>query len=79
MLKIFSYPDRCAGCLICMLRCSLRFEGIFKLSASRIKIKKLVNRPEEFEIFFTEDCDACGICAMYCPYEALTGQKLKGV
>jgi len=52
---------------------------MFNLSASRIKIKKLVNRPEEFEIFFTEDCDGCGICAIHCPYEALTGQKQKEV
>ena len=70
-------PDaaQCAGCLTCMLRCSFRFEGTFNLSASRVKVKRLVNQPAEFEITFTKECDGCGLCAKYCPYGALIRLK----
>ena len=76
---IESDDTRCAGCLVCMLRCSYRFEKAFKLSASRIMVKRLINQPVEFEITFAEACDACGLCAKYCPYEALTLKRLKKV
>jgi ferredoxin len=44
-------------------------------------IKRLVNRPTEFTISFSDKCDGCGICAKYCPYEALKAEKVtrKGV
>ena len=69
----------CAGCLVCMLRCSYRFEKAFKLSASRIEVKRMIDHPTEFEIYFTEGCDGCGLCAEYCPYGALTHKKHKKV
>ena len=61
--------------MTCMLRCSLRAEGVFRLAASRIKVDKLVSQPCEFEITFTDECDACGICARYCVYGALSQEK----
>ena len=73
--SIVPEPAKCAGCMICMLRCSLRLEGMFRLTASRIKVNRLVNAPGEFEIVLTDDCDACGICVRYCPYGALSQEK----
>lgn len=68
--------SKCAGCMTCMLRCSFRLDKTFNLSIARIQVKRLVDHANEFEITFTEECDACGICARYCPYGALIRQKI---
>jgi len=60
-----------------MLYCSFRFEKKFNLSLSQIMIKRLVDSPVEYEITFTDQCDACGLCVKYCPYEALVRKKDK--
>jgi Fe-S-cluster-containing hydrogenase component 2 len=65
----------CAGCIICMLRCSFREGSKFNLSKSHITVERLVGRANEFDITFTDGCDACLICAIHCPYGALTSSK----
>jgi len=73
--SIAADPSKCAGCITCMLRCSFRIDNKFNLSLSRIQVDRQVARDNEFEISFTADCDACLICARYCPYGALTATK----
>ncbi len=73
---IYADASKCAGCMTCVLRCSFRIDGTFNLAASRIQIKRLVNHTNEFEITFTDECDSCTICARYCPYGALTRQRV---
>ena len=73
------YAENCTGCLICELRCSLRFEKAFNPSKARIKIRRLVGANTEYAITFDDDCDKCGICARHCPYEALIQKNAKGV
>ena len=73
---IHADASRCAGCMTCMLRCSFRLDKMFNLAASRIQIKRLLGHTNEFEITFTDECDNCGICVRYCPYGALTAQKV---
>lgn len=68
-------PAKCTGCLICELRCSLRFEKAFSPAKAAIMIRRLVSAENEYEISFTEKCDNCGICARYCSYGALTRAK----
>jgi len=68
-------PSRCTGCLICELRCSLRFGKAFNPSLAKIRIRRLVGRENEYEISFTTECDNCGICARFCPYGALLQEK----
>ncbi len=64
---------KCAGCRTCELRCSLRWEGAFIPAKARVAVRRLVgNRDHEFDVFFSDECDYCGICAKYCPYGALT-------
>ena len=58
-----------------MLRCSFRLDRKFNLSRSRIVVSRLVGAENEFAISFTSECDACLICAHYCPYGALTVHK----
>ncbi len=72
---IHIFPDHCAGCLICELRCSLRFEKAFNPVKARIKVRRLVKAEVEYEIVFDDHCDRCGICARHCPYEALVQEK----
>jgi Fe-S-cluster-containing hydrogenase component 2 len=69
---------KCAGCLICELRCSLRFEKAFNTSKAKVMIRKLVGQESEHSIAFAVDCDNCGICARYCFYGALTQEQKTG-
>lgn len=68
-------PSKCAGCITCMLRCSFRINSKFNLSRSRIRVERQSGRADESSVSFTADCDACLICARYCPYGALTSAK----
>ena len=72
---ITAEPSKCAGCITCMLRCSFRIDSKFNLSRSRIRVERQSGRSDEFMVSFTADCDACLICARYCPYGALTATK----
>ncbi len=73
--SIAADSSKCAGCISCMLRCSFRLDRKFNLSRSRIVISRPVDAEDEFAIAFTPECDACLICARYCPYGALTAHK----
>ena len=73
--EIKAEPLKCKGCLICELRCSLRFEGAFNPSKAAIIVRRKVGSEAEFDISFPERCDNCGICARFCPYGALLFQK----
>ncbi|MFQ5829069.1 MAG: 4Fe-4S binding protein [Candidatus Methylomirabilia bacterium] len=72
---ILIHPEQCTGCLICELRCSLRFVKAFNSSRSAIQVRRLVGGDHEFAVAFTDLCDNCGICARFCPYEALEWTK----
>ena len=67
--------SKCAGCMVCMLRCSLKEVGMFQPCSARLEVMRIVDAPNEFEVTFTSDCDACGICAAFCPYGALHRNK----
>ena len=69
---------RCAGCLICELRCSLRFEKAFLPAKAAIVIRRQTGSPSEYTIAFTDRCDNCGICARYCSYGALSQDGVEG-
>ena len=67
--------SKCTGCLICELRCSLRFEKAFNPARAAIVIRRQTDCVNEYTVSFTDQCDSCGICARYCPYGALTQEK----
>lgn len=75
--SITADQTKCAGCIVCMLRCCFRNGKKFNLSKSYIRIERQVSREDEFSIDFTPECDACLICARYCPYGALTATKVE--
>ena len=71
-LPIIVDLSKCAGCRTCQLRCSLRWEGAFVPAKAKVSIIRLVGKDHEFDVSLSDECDYCGICAKYCPYEALT-------
>ena len=75
-LPIIADSTKCAGCLICELRCSFRRDHAFNLSRALIRVRRQVKGETEWLVSFTDECDACGICARYCPYDALARQKV---
>ncbi|MBW1682695.1 MAG: 4Fe-4S binding protein [Deltaproteobacteria bacterium] len=62
-------PDLCTGCLRCGLACSELYTGAFNPLLARIHVKV---SGATCEILFTEECNACGVCADNCFFEALT-------
>ena len=69
-LPITINAKECTGCLTCVMRCSLRFDKSFSPAASKISVVPYADEKVN-EIFFSTDCDTCGICARYCPHDAL--------
>lgn len=70
MPNIKIYEEKCSGCGVCELWCSLTFQKSFN------PLKAYIHQdfvPQKgFKITFTEDCNECGICAKHCVYGALT-------
>jgi Fe-S-cluster-containing hydrogenase component 2 len=73
-IPILTDPERCAGCLNCQLRCSLRATGRFNPAEARIKVD-LTNSGFKYVISFTDECDGCGLCVQFCPYGALSTKE----
>lgn len=74
-LPIAINAKECTGCLTCVMRCSLRFDKSFSPAASKISVVPYADEKVN-EIFFSTDCDTCGICARFCPHDALyRGEK----
>lgn len=70
--------SKCVGCLICELRCSLRFEKAFNPARAAIEIRRQVQSANEYTISFNDSCDNCGICVRYCSYGALSQEEKRG-
>jgi carbon-monoxide dehydrogenase iron sulfur subunit len=73
-------PERCTGCLICELACSLHHTGEFSRSRASIKVNKSISNPKKgtnITINFRSDdkrpvCDLCKgkplpLCVTFCP------------
>ena len=77
VFDILVYSEKCVGCLICQLRCSMRFTNGFNPARAAILINTASDRLGA-DITFTEECDLCGICARHCPYGALEIRRKEG-
>ena len=53
--------EKCAGCLMCQMRCSYRFTKTFNPSRSAIEILRQPEGKREFRIELLETCDGCGL------------------
>lgn len=64
-------PKECVSCLVCQMRCSLRYFEEFNPFRAFISVQW----PQDGianEVRFTEGCTYCGVCARHCAYGALT-------
>jgi len=60
--------EKCSGCGVCKLACSIRnFEEVTP-SKAVLRIEALFPEPGRYHIHF---CDQCGECALSCPTEAI--------
>ncbi len=76
MKLIEVYPNKCTGCRLCEMVCSLRHEQECSASKSRIKIL----REEEFGNHLVLLCMQCAeaYCVQSCPLEALRRDEETG-
>ncbi len=72
-------PKKCAGCIACMLACSLVHEGKTTPSFSRIQIVQsaFLPFPEDIEISICRQC-ANPLCVKACPTGALHVDEANG-
>lgn len=70
--------DACRGCHLCQLACSFYKTGVFRLSNSRVGIRRNVDKIERYGVSLLDTCDDCGWCVRFCGYGALqmVGGKL---
>lgn len=64
--------SKCAGCLVCQMRCSLLYTGTFNPAKAFINIDWPIEGGTVNSVQFTEGCTYCGVCARFCAYGALT-------
>ena len=68
--KITSENNRCAGCALCMLSCSLFNFGAFNPEKSFIRLDR-DDRATRYVLSIDGGCKSCGECIRACAYNAL--------
>ena len=71
---ILMYPEKCTGCKVCQIRCSIRELGEFNPNKAYIVINR-DHGTRTSSMFLTDDCTWCGYCTRYCTYGALELKK----
>ena len=72
---VIFYPDKCSGCRICELVCSMEQQGEYNPKKSLIQI--MANEEAGVYIPILDiQCNFCGECMEACPMEALSIAKM---
>ena len=66
--KMVLHPDKCSGCMLCMMACSSKYEGMVNPLKARTKI--ITNGDKVKRVVLTKDCTFCGYCVTVCHYSA---------
>jgi carbon-monoxide dehydrogenase iron sulfur subunit len=71
---ILVYPEKCTGCRMCQMRCSIRNLDEFNPFKSYITIVRDHGK-RTLSLNFANECTWCGYCARFCSYGALVLRK----
>lgn len=69
LVEIIINEEKCTGCRICQLVCSLLYQKKFSPNDAYIQILNIYELTPK--ISFLEGCTKCGQCAKHCLYGAL--------
>ncbi|MEM3406684.1 MAG: 4Fe-4S dicluster domain-containing protein [Nitrososphaerota archaeon] len=76
--KVLIYnPEKCTGCLLCMIACSYKHFNVFDLNKTHIKIFKYDGEEYNFIGVYCAHCDEPA-CVASCPVEAITKEVQSG-
>ncbi len=67
-MKLKVIEDRCSGCNVCRVICSLENFGAVQPALALIKVQGRFPVPGIYSISY---CNQCGVCAQSCPEEAI--------
>lgn len=62
--------EKCTGCLLCKLACSMVKTKKYSYSRALIDVAR-VDNVERYRVTLKQGCDGCGYCVQYCAYGAL--------
>lgn len=68
-MKLTVKEERCSGCNVCRVVCTMENFQAVQPSMALLKIKGQFPDPGTYKIDY---CNQCGICAETCPEEAIT-------
>lgn len=66
--RIVLHPEKCTGCLQCLMACSLKYEGMINPQKARTKLIR--NDDTVVTIELKAECTRCGACVPACHYGA---------
>ncbi|MFH1640254.1 MAG: 4Fe-4S dicluster domain-containing protein [Chloroflexota bacterium] len=61
-------PEKCTGCLQCLMACSLKYEGVVSPLMARSRLVKKDDIVIRIEL--SPECTLCGACVTACHYGA---------
>ena len=76
--KVEVHPERCVGCMICLLRCSFKWTDSFNPLKANSEVIR-VGGTKTSEIRFKDTCENCGYCTQFCIFGARTLKEEGGV
>jgi Fe-S-cluster-containing hydrogenase component 2 len=68
--KIHRNVERCTGCSLCVVACSMANFGAFSLERSYINLEK-DDKVQQFALTISDECTLCGECVTACAYGAV--------
>jgi len=74
--KFSLHPEKCTRCYLCLMFCSLKYEGVVNPSKARTRI---IGRDKAEKITLTRDCTLCGDCVTVCHFGAREFKERKNV
>ena len=72
--KFSVHPEKCTRCYLCLMFCSLKYEGLINPGLARTRI---IGRDKAEKITLTKDCTLCGECVLACHYGARVFKERK--